>query len=42
MTDQAKHKKAATKVAMEIFGSNKDAWKIGIDETFLSRPRRRS
>jgi multiple sugar transport system substrate-binding protein len=35
VTDQAKNPRAATKVAMEIFGSNKDAWKIGIDQAFL-------
>ncbi|MEU7869908.1 extracellular solute-binding protein [Dactylosporangium sp. NPDC049140] len=35
VTDQTKHPQQATKVAMEIFGSNKDAWKIGIDEAFL-------
>jgi len=35
VTDQAKNPEAATKVAMEIFGSNKDAWKIGIDQAFL-------
>jgi multiple sugar transport system substrate-binding protein len=35
VTDQSKHPKEATQVAMEIFGSNKDAWKIGIDQAFL-------
>lgn len=35
VTDQTKHPKEATKVAMEIFGANKDAWKIGIDQAFL-------
>jgi multiple sugar transport system substrate-binding protein len=35
VTDQADHPKEATKVAMEIFGSNKDAWRIGIDQAFL-------
>jgi len=35
VTDQTKHPEQATKVAMEIFGVNKDAWKIGIDEAFL-------
>jgi multiple sugar transport system substrate-binding protein len=35
VTDQTKHPKEATEVAMQIFGSNKDAWKIGIDQAFL-------
>jgi multiple sugar transport system substrate-binding protein len=35
VTDQTKYPKQATQVAMEIFGANKDAWKIGIDEAFL-------
>lgn len=35
VTDQSKHPKEATKVAMEIFGTNKDAWRIGIDQAFL-------
>lgn len=35
VTDQTKHPREATKVAMEIFGVNKDAWKIGIDQAFL-------
>lgn len=35
VTDQTKYPEQATKVAMEIFGANKDAWKIGIDEAFL-------
>jgi multiple sugar transport system substrate-binding protein len=35
VTDQTKHPKEATTVAMEIFGSDKDAWKIGIDKAFL-------
>jgi multiple sugar transport system substrate-binding protein len=35
VTDQTKHPSEATRVAMEIFGSNKDAWKIGIDQAYL-------
>lgn len=35
VTDQTKNPEAATKVAMEIFGANKEAWKIGIDQAFL-------
>ncbi|MEU4565378.1 extracellular solute-binding protein [Micromonospora sp. NPDC023956] len=35
VTDQTKHPEQATRVAMEIFGANRDAWKIGIDEAFL-------
>lgn len=35
VTDQTEHPEAATKVAMEIFGANKDAWRIGIDQAFL-------
>jgi multiple sugar transport system substrate-binding protein len=35
VTDQTEHPKEATQVAMEVFGSNKDAWKIGIDQAFL-------
>ncbi|MEH1125652.1 ABC transporter substrate-binding protein [Micromonospora sp. CPCC 206061] len=35
VTDQTQHPEEATKVAMEIFGSNEDAWKIGIDKAFL-------
>lgn len=35
VTDQSDHPKEATKVAMEIFGVNKDAWRIGIDQAFL-------
>ncbi|MBE1488354.1 ABC transporter substrate-binding protein [Plantactinospora soyae] len=35
VTDQSKYPKQATQVAMEIFGANKDAWKIGIDQAFL-------
>lgn len=35
VTDQTEHPEEATRVAMEIFGSDKDAWKIGIDEAFL-------
>jgi multiple sugar transport system substrate-binding protein len=35
VTDQSKHPKEATEVAMQIFGSDKDAWKIGIDQAFL-------
>jgi multiple sugar transport system substrate-binding protein len=35
VTDQTEHPEEATKVAMEIFGANKDAWKIGIDQAYL-------
>lgn len=35
VTDQSKHPEQATRVAMEIFGSDRDAWRIGIDEAFL-------
>lgn len=35
VTDQTKHPKEAAKVAMELFGTDKDAWKIGIDKAFL-------
>jgi multiple sugar transport system substrate-binding protein len=35
VTDQTKHAKEAAQVAMDIFGANKDAWKIGIDQAFL-------
>jgi multiple sugar transport system substrate-binding protein len=35
VTDQSAHPKEATQVAMEIFGSDKAAWKIGIDKAFL-------
>jgi multiple sugar transport system substrate-binding protein len=35
VTDQSKNPKEATQVAMEIFGTNKDAWKIGIDRAYL-------
>jgi multiple sugar transport system substrate-binding protein len=35
VTDQARYPRQATRVAMEIFGANKDAWKIGIDQAFL-------
>ncbi|MBN1172445.1 MAG: extracellular solute-binding protein [Micromonosporaceae bacterium] len=35
VTDQTKHPEQATKVAMEIFGVNQDAWKIGIDKAYL-------
>ncbi|MFV2088317.1 ABC transporter substrate-binding protein [Micromonospora sp. LOL_021] len=35
VTDQTEHPEEATRVAMEIFGADKDAWKIGIDEAFL-------
>jgi multiple sugar transport system substrate-binding protein len=35
VTDQTKFPKEATLVAKEIFGSNQDAWKIGIDKAFL-------
>jgi multiple sugar transport system substrate-binding protein len=35
VTDQTKFPKQASLVAKEIFGSNKDAWKIGIDKAFL-------
>jgi multiple sugar transport system substrate-binding protein len=35
VTDQTKHPKEAAKVAMELFGTDKEAWKIGIDKAFL-------
>ncbi|BCB90141.1 ABC transporter substrate-binding protein [Phytohabitans suffuscus] len=35
VTDQSRYPEQATKVAMEIFGADKDAWRIGIDEAFL-------
>jgi multiple sugar transport system substrate-binding protein len=35
VTDQTKHPKEATQVAMEVFGSDQAAWKIGIDQAFL-------
>lgn len=35
VTDQSAHPKEATQVAMEIFGSDKAAWKLGIDKAFL-------
>jgi multiple sugar transport system substrate-binding protein len=35
VTDQTKYPKQATQVAMEIFGSAKEPWKIGIDKAFL-------
>jgi multiple sugar transport system substrate-binding protein len=35
VTDQTEHPEQATRVAMELFGANKDAWRIGIDQAFL-------
>ena len=35
VTDQSQHPKEATQVAMEIFGSAQEPWKIGIDKAFL-------
>ena len=35
VTDQSAHPQEATRVAMEIFGSDQAAWKIGIDKAFL-------
>jgi multiple sugar transport system substrate-binding protein len=35
VTDQTKHPKEAAQVAMELFGTDQDAWRIGIDKAFL-------
>ncbi|WP_433179821.1 ABC transporter substrate-binding protein [Actinoallomurus sp. CA-150999] len=35
VTDQTKHPKEATEVAMNLFGTHQDQWKIGIDQAFL-------
>ncbi|HEY9522062.1 MAG TPA: extracellular solute-binding protein [Thermopolyspora sp.] len=35
VTDQTKHPKEAAQVAMEMFGTDQDAWRIGIDKAFL-------
>jgi len=35
VTDQTTHPQQATQVAMEIFGTDQDAWKIGIDQAYL-------
>jgi multiple sugar transport system substrate-binding protein len=35
VTDQSKHPKEATQVAMQLFGTDREAWKIGIDKAFL-------
>jgi multiple sugar transport system substrate-binding protein len=35
VTDQSKHPKEATQVAMSLFGTDREAWKIGIDKAFL-------
>ena len=35
VTDQSKHPKEAAEVAEQIFGTDKAAWKIGLDQAFL-------